>query len=376
MSYKDLSLVKYQSFHHSILENQIQISKEIKNTILLDQIKINLKKNNYSLISQNYDSLVLLKNDLFFFQRITCRPLNIRAIYIKIIFNVQNLNKILIIYSHNLQQKEFNFVCEKIEEIMKNSFKEKIEKKNITFFGKSKLYNKNVFLEEENIYHKNKNLQLYTNKIQISKIIFTINYSIGKKLFHFLKEIKTGNIVSFNYISNFFVHTIDSIFKDYNLNKKENKWVSSSGQFILEELICDEIFDKLESVYNKHLEYFKNFNFQPITEISDPFLNNIIYLLKNQFLLFLKVRSFYGKIDVLEDIYFILNFEFCIIDGEEDGAKKDYILKQGILKTENIFKLLVHFKIVYEFHEEIKARILNEEFLQCIDIILQCLVNQ
>lgn len=376
MSYKDLSLVKYQSYHHSILENQIQISKEIKNTILLDQIKLNLKKNHYSLISQNYDSLVLLKNDLFFFQRITCRPLNIRAIYIKIIFNVQNLNKILIIYSHNLEQKEFNFVCEKIEEIMKNSFKEKIQKKNITIFGKNKIYNKKVFMEEENIYHINKNLQIYTNKIQISKIIFTINYSIGKKLFHFLKEIKTGNIVSFNYISNFFVHTIDSIFKDYNLNKKENKWVSSSGQFILEELICDEIFDKLETVYNKHLEYYKGFKAQSIPEISDGFLNNIIYLLKNQFLLFLKVRSFYGKIDVLEDIYFILNFEFCLIDGEEDGAKKDYILKQGILKTENIFMLLVHFKIVYEFHEEIKARILNEEFLQCIDIILQCLVNQ
>ena len=61
------------------IESTISLSKDIKNTLLIDTIAFKFLRKNYSALEKNYDSIVLVRNEAYFFTKLMCRPASIAA---------------------------------------------------------------------------------------------------------------------------------------------------------------------------------------------------------------------------------------------------------------------------------------------------------
>lgn len=74
-------------------------------------------------------------------------------------------------------------------------------------------------------------------------------------------------------------------------------------------------------------------------------------------------------------MFFLLEFEFTLIDQEENQIQQDYVLKQAILDTNEVYQVFLHFKIFQEFYQELGLGGLQLEQMQRLDIILQSLLS-
>lgn len=73
--------------------------------------------------------------------------------------------------------------------------------------------------------------------IQLTKILHTVNYSIGRQFYIFNETIKHADSLIFEKMLGFHQKTLSVVFKDYNVTNRENKWVIIEGQHLLESLI-------------------------------------------------------------------------------------------------------------------------------------------
>ena len=82
-----MSVVSYTSFKNSdlqlryhdrnVLETSLRLSKNLKNTLLIDTLGYKLAEKGYSVLEKSYDHLILLRNEHFMFNKLTCRPLSV-----------------------------------------------------------------------------------------------------------------------------------------------------------------------------------------------------------------------------------------------------------------------------------------------------------
>ena len=61
------------------IESTINLSKDIKNTLLIDTIAFKFQKKNFTCLEKNYDSIVMIKNENYLYHKLMCRPTNISA---------------------------------------------------------------------------------------------------------------------------------------------------------------------------------------------------------------------------------------------------------------------------------------------------------
>lgn len=84
MSSNDSRLIRYNQIrtrpnNDKNIESTISLSKDIKNTLLIDTIAFKFQKKNYATLEKNYDSIVMVRNEAYFFQKLMCRPASIGA---------------------------------------------------------------------------------------------------------------------------------------------------------------------------------------------------------------------------------------------------------------------------------------------------------
>lgn len=85
------------------------------------------------------------------------------------------------------------------------------------------------------------NLKIYSGLIQLTKILQTINYSIGRQYYIFNEMIHHAREDFFRHIVAFHNRTLSVIFKDYNISNKANSWVLLEGQGLLESLLTESV---------------------------------------------------------------------------------------------------------------------------------------
>lgn len=86
------------------------------------------------------------------------------------------------------------------------------------------------------------NLKIYSGLIQLTKILHTINYSIGRQYYIFNEMINHAKDDFFSKILAFHNRTLSVLFKDYNINNKANNWVLLEGQGLLESLLTESVY--------------------------------------------------------------------------------------------------------------------------------------
>ena len=85
------------------------------------------------------------------------------------------------------------------------------------------------------------NLKIYSGLIQLTKILHTINYSIGRQYYIFNEMMHHASEDFFGKICAFHNKIVSVIFKDYNLSNKGNTWVLLEGQELLEALLTESV---------------------------------------------------------------------------------------------------------------------------------------
>lgn len=86
-----------------------------------------------------------------------------------------------------------------------------------------------------------RSLKVYSGLIQLTKILHTINYSIGRQYYIFNEMIHHARDDFFNLILSFHNKTLSVIFKDYNLSSKPDSWMLSEGQGLLESVLTESV---------------------------------------------------------------------------------------------------------------------------------------
>ena len=79
--------------------------------------------------------------------------------------------------------------------------------------------------------------QAYSALLHYTRILFSVNYSVGKQFADFIAESAEDRAGLFPRILAFEQHLLDLVFKDYNINKKETRWMQSCGQRTVDEIV-------------------------------------------------------------------------------------------------------------------------------------------
>jgi hypothetical protein len=83
----------------------------------------------------------------------------------------------------------------------------------------------------------NKNYQIFSGLIQFTKILHSQNYSIGSNFSRFLLEVDSAEHFSFSSLIDFEHWLIGEVFKDYNITRKDTKWILKVSFSLIDELI-------------------------------------------------------------------------------------------------------------------------------------------
>ena len=83
----------------------------------------------------------------------------------------------------------------------------------------------------------NKNYQIFSGLIQFTKILYSLNYSVGSNFARFLQEVEASDHFSFASLIEYEHSLIDSVFKDYNITRKDTKWILKVSLSLIDELI-------------------------------------------------------------------------------------------------------------------------------------------
>lgn len=73
------SQVRSKQHNNKNIESTISLSKDIKNTLLIDTVAFKFQKKNYTCLEKNYDSIVMVRNEMYLFHKLMCRPASISA---------------------------------------------------------------------------------------------------------------------------------------------------------------------------------------------------------------------------------------------------------------------------------------------------------
>lgn len=73
------SRIRSRNYDDRTIESVIRLSKDIKNTLLIDTVAFKFSKKNFACLEKNYDSIVLVKNEMYLFHKLMCRPASIAA---------------------------------------------------------------------------------------------------------------------------------------------------------------------------------------------------------------------------------------------------------------------------------------------------------
>jgi hypothetical protein len=87
----------------------------------------------------------------------------------------------------------------------------------------------------------NKNYQIFSGFIQFTKILYSVNYSIGSRFSRFLEEARSNDHFTFTSLINFEHSLIDAVFKDYNITRNDTKWILKVSLNLVDELINLEV---------------------------------------------------------------------------------------------------------------------------------------
>ena len=83
----------------------------------------------------------------------------------------------------------------------------------------------------------NKNFQIFSGLIQFTKILYSQNYSIGSNFVQFLQEVHFAEHFSYSALLEFEQWLIGEVFKDYNITRKDTKWILKVSFSLIDELI-------------------------------------------------------------------------------------------------------------------------------------------
>lgn len=83
----------------------------------------------------------------------------------------------------------------------------------------------------------NKNFQIFSGLIQFTKILYSQNYSIGSNFVQFLHEVDLAEHFSYASLLDFEHWLIGEVFKDYNITRKDTKWILKVSFSLIDELI-------------------------------------------------------------------------------------------------------------------------------------------
>lgn len=128
-------------------------------------------------------------------------------------------------------------------------------------------------------------------------------------------------------------------------------------------------------IYQKKYLGYNNKEKKKMQDIDDPELLQLISNLKNYWEIFLSTHSMLDKLNVLEEIYTYINIEFCLLNKKKDNALKDFIIKYSIYQLEDIFLVLQHFKMTFDFYIASKTDFIDVDFLHALDITIQSLIS-
>ena len=78
---------------------------------------------------------------------------------------------------------------------------------------------------------------MYCGLIQTAKMIFSRNYAVGKQVYHFLKELRQKAEFDFRVVQEFENGVLNSIFKDYNVQRRQKEWMFPLLPLLLDELV-------------------------------------------------------------------------------------------------------------------------------------------
>lgn len=128
-------------------------------------------------------------------------------------------------------------------------------------------------------------------------------------------------------------------------------------------------------IYLRKFSALENKEKKRMREITDPNLLPIISSLKNMWELFMATHSMLDKLSILEEIFTYVNIEFGIMGKSKDSALKDFIIKFSLYEMDNLFEVLLHFKMCHDFFTESKIDFIDTDFLHNLDIMIQSMIN-
>lgn len=323
---------------------------DLRFSSILDSIESSLSILDCRRIERTYDSLVIMKKEHFLMNMIFCKQLDFSFFLISIKMDLQSMTKKIKFSSSPTDSATFKRILSLLENVVSE-----MKRKNVS--------SSKVKREEE---RKSENYEVYKSFLSISRAVFSLNYSIGKKHCEYLANFDFERNSDFKNIAEYQKSLLDSIIKDYNSGSYEINWIMSNGSELID-LIYGQLL--LPKIFDFHKEVFVNQ--KPAIAFQHNLDENTVKICQDFLLLFLKSSSLLEKISILEEMYFCL----VMMTGLK-SFKGDYLLVRSTLRSaclnlQKVSELRSWMQILHEFMAQARVEFESDEFLIEILTVLE-----
>ena len=343
--FDESSIFSFDPSHKSFVADFARIPVDCRFSHIFDQIESGLQGLNCFTFERSYDSLLLVRRPTLLSNLLSCRMRELSFFLLTLSVDMPRVQKKLKMVSSLTDSKNFKEVLERLQVVLKEI------KPSLPHSSRQQLarQQEEVFSDT---YH------LYTSILSITRALYSLNYSVGKRHCEFLINFDTDLGFDFKTIAEFESFIFQLIVREYNSTKFESRWLLLNGSEVVDELYGQAIFDKICEKYSASLNLGK----QSLL-IKTEFNPEYVAVAKETILLFLSTKGLLQKIAVLEDLYFTVNFLIGLVASQDQYIHSRNLIKQAAMETGRMKEVRVHFQICLDFVGKAKIDFASDEFL-------------